>query len=90
VLDGYLGGYSTGAATSIATGISPSCRGLEYLTIYIDQKVSKIGTGRIAEALLDSILEVRGDDTLREYVSGDFVARIRAEWPDILHDLHFR
>ena len=91
VLDGYLGGVFNGSGyLDCDRYFSLLSRLGRYLTVYIDQRVSKIGTGRIAEALLDSILEVRRDDTLREYVSGDFVARIRAEWPDILHDLHFQ
>jgi len=89
VLDGYLGGVFNGAGyLDCDRYFSPLSRLGRYLTVYVDQKVSKIGPDRITEAILDSILEVRGDDTLREYLSGDFVARLRAEWPDILHDLH--
>ena len=89
VLDGYLGGVFNGAGYLDCDRYFalPSRLG-RYLTVYIDQKVSTIGSDRITEAILDSILEVRGDDTLREYSSRDFVARLRAEWPDILHDLH--
>jgi hypothetical protein len=89
VLDGYLGGVFNGAGyLDCDKYFSLLSRLGRYLTVYIDQKVSNIGPDRITEAILDSILEVRGDDTLRHYLSGDFVARLRAEWPDILHDLH--
>jgi hypothetical protein len=89
VLDGYLGGVFNGSGYLDGDRyFSLLSRLGRYLTVYIDQKVSNIGTERITEAILDSILEVRGDDTLRGYLSGDFVARLRAEWPDILHDLH--
>jgi|GEM_PF-3549545 len=91
VLDGYLGGVFNGSGyLDCDRYFSLLSRLGRYLTVYIDQKVSAIGNDRIAEAILDSILEVRGDDTLREYASGDFVARLRAEWPDILHDLHLQ
>ncbi len=91
VLDGYLGGVFNGAGyLDCDRYFSLLSRLGRYLTVYIDQKVSGIGKGRIAEAILDSILEVRDDDVLRGYLNGDFVARLRAEWPEILHDLHLQ
>lgn len=88
VLDGYLGGVLNGAgyydSNRYFSLVSRLCRGL---SLHIDQRVSKIGRDRITEAILDSILEVRKDAVLQEYLAGDFVARLRAAWPDILHDL---
>lgn len=88
VLDGYMGGVFLGGEYldsdryfSLITKLG------RFLTVYVDQKVSKIGRDRIAEAILDSILEVRDDFVLREYLREDFVARLRAEWPNILDDL---
>jgi hypothetical protein len=63
---------------------------MRYLTVYVDQKVSGIGRDRIAEAILDSILEVRDDAGLGEYTNGDFLSRLRAEWPDMLNDLRLQ
>ena len=88
VLDGYLGGVFNGAGYLDCDGyFSLLARLAKYITIFVDQSVSKIGRDRIAEAILDSILEVRDDFVLRECLSEEFVARLRAEWPNILDDL---
>jgi len=91
VLDGYLGGvFNGGGYLDCDRYFSLLSRLGRYVSVYIDQKVSNIGPERITEAILDSILEIREDDTLRGYLNRDFVARLRAEWPDILHDLHLQ
>ena len=91
ILDGYLGGVFNGAGYldcdryfSLTTKLG------RFLTVYVDQKVSGIGRDRIAEAILDSILEVHDDADLLEYVSGDFIDRLRAEWPSILDDIRLQ
>lgn len=89
VLDGYLGAVFNGSGyLDCDKYFSLLSRLGRYLTVYVDQKVSGIGSDRITEAILDSILEIRDDGTLRGYVNGDFVARLRAEWPEIQQDLH--
>jgi hypothetical protein len=91
VLDGYLGGVLNGAGyLDCDRYFSRLSRLMRYLTVYVDQKVSGIGRDRIAEAILDSILEVRDDAGLGEYTNGDFLSRLRAEWPDMLNDLRLQ
>jgi len=91
VLDGYLGGVFNGAGyLDCDRYFSPASRYARFLTWFVDQKVSGIGRDRIAEAILDSILEVRNDADLREYVDEEFVARLRAERANILQDLRLQ
>jgi len=91
VLDGYLGGVFNGAGyLDCDRYFSPISRYARFLTWFVDQRVSEIGRDRVAEAILDSVLEVRDDADLREYVDGEFVARLRAEWPNILQDLRLQ
>jgi hypothetical protein len=91
VLDGYLGGVFNGAGyLDCDRYFSVLAKVSRFLTCYVDQKVSGIGRDRIAEAILDSILEVRDDSALLEYVDRGFLARLRAEWPNILDDLRLQ
>jgi hypothetical protein len=88
VLDGYLGGVFNGAGyLDCDHYFSLLAKLAKNFTIFVDQSVSEIGGDRIAEAILDSILEVREDFALRDYLREDFVVRLRAEWPNILDDL---
>ena len=91
VLDGYLGHvFSGNGYLRCDRYFSLLSRLMRYLAVYVDQRVSGIGRDRIAEAILDSILEVRDDAGLCEYASRDFVSRLRAEWPDMLNDLRLQ
>ncbi len=90
VLDGYLGGiFQGGSYLECDRYFSSVTKMARFLTVYVDQKVSNIGKERIADAILDSILEIRDDDVLHEYLRKDFVARLRAELPNILDDIRF-
>jgi hypothetical protein len=91
VLDGYLGGIFNGSGyLNCDRYFSHRARLGRFFTVFVDQRVSGIGRDRIAEAILDSILEIRDDAALREFVDGDFVGRMRSEWPNILQDLRLQ
>lgn len=88
VLDGYLGGVTQGGSYLGGDryfGLLPKLA--RYLTKFVDQKVSGIGKDRIADALFDSVLEIREDRVFHEYLRKDFVALLRAEWPNMLEDI---
>lgn len=88
VLDGYLGGiFQGGAYLDCDRHFSRLARTARFLTVFVDQRVSRVGKDRIAEALLDSLLEVRTDDALRQFVDDAFVSALRAEWPAVQDDL---
>jgi len=80
--------FSRAVRTWNATGIFRSWRRWRDFSPYIvDQKISGVGRDRIAEAIFDSILEIRDDDVLHEYLRKDFVDRLRSEESNILDDL---
>ena len=88
VLDGYLGGiFQGGSYLECDQYFSLMAKLARFLTVYVDQKVSGVGRDRIAEAIFDSILEIRDDDVLHEYLRKDFVDRLRSEKSNILDDL---
>lgn len=53
----------------------------------IDEKMSRVGGDRMAEVAYDAVLQVRNLDSLRDCISDDFIATIRAERPRILDDI---
>jgi len=88
VLDGYLGGiFQGGSYLECDRYFSLMAKLARFFTVFIDQKVSGVGRDRIAEAIFDSILEIREDDVLHEYLRKDFVDRLRSEKSNILDDL---
>ena len=91
VLDGYLGHVLNGAGyLDCDRYFSMMAKLARFMTIFVDQRVSRIGGDRIAEAIFDSILEVHMDADLMQYVGGDFVACLRAERPRILEDIRLQ
>ena len=91
VLDGYLGGVFNGAGyLDCDRYFSMMAKLARFITIFVDQRVSKIGGDRIAESIFDSVLEVHDDAELLKYVGADFVSLLRAEWPRILEDIRLQ
>jgi hypothetical protein len=91
ILDGYLGGVFNGHGyLDCDRYFSLLARLARYVTVFVDQRASKIGRDLIAEAILDSILEVRTDEELRQYIHEGFVEQLRTERPNMLNDIRIQ
>jgi hypothetical protein len=88
-LDGFLGGVLIGNGYySCDRHFSALARLGRQATVFVEQKVSRIGLDLIADALFEDIQEVPDPATLRLYLSDDLAHTLAQERGAILQDIH--
>ena len=88
LLDGFLGDVLIGGSYyQNDRGLTSWSKFGHKLTYFIDQKIEQIGIERIADAMHDTISEVRSAESLHGYLSPECIASIEAQRPAIREDL---
>ncbi|MEW6050262.1 MAG: hypothetical protein AB1644_04270 [Candidatus Zixiibacteriota bacterium] len=89
VLDGLAGDACLGGSLYGFNRFFPrSGRWGNLFSRLIDERVSRVGIDRLAEVIYTAVLQVHDLESLRPYVTSDFIAAVRAEKLRILEDIH--